>query len=286
MKIFYTIIKIATNTLAGDTLSIGLILYNGEKFWLQFSEERKAVAKKLLANNSDIVDFTSKQLQNKIEEMNKSIRNAYDSFFAADDLLAIPEFKHISNYSNGVIRFSEPAFLNDNISDEKFQKLFSLLIDKSETKTEKQQDLRDADFKKKIETKLIKRVESKVHTNLELNSSNVNGLYSNFHIDCIGLNGSFIAAKSVPFHKKYETIDKELGHYFALMSVLKLTYHRKSTDDHFYIIGDEPSETSSKEHKIWESLKQNPAVRLMYAEQSELIAQEIEEKKAQKFLNV
>lgn len=284
MKIFYTIIKIATNTLAGDTLSIGLILYNGEKFWLQFSEERKAVAKKLLANNSDIVDFSAKQLQNKIEGMNKSINNAYDSFFAADNVLGIPEFKHISNYSNGVIRFSEPAFLNDTISDEKFQKLFALLIDKSEIKTEKTQDSKDADFKRTIETKLIKRVENKVHTNLELNSTNVNGLYYNFHIDCIGLNGSFIAAKSVPFHKKHETIDKELGHYFALMSVLKLTYKRKSDDDHFYIIADEPSDNSSKEHKIWESLKQNPAVKLMYTEQSGLIAQEIEDKQAGKFL--
>jgi len=267
-------------------LSIGLLLYNGEKFWLQFSEERKSVAKKLLDTNADIVDFTVKQLQNKIDEMNKSISDAYGGFFEADNLLGIPEFKHISNYSNGVIRFSEPAFLNDTVTDEKFQKLFSLLIDKLETKTEKQQDSKDANFKQKIQNKLIKRVESKVHTNLELNPANVHGLYYNFNIDCIGLNGAFIAAKSIPFHKKYDTIDKELGHYFALMSILKLTYQRKSEDDHFYVIADEPSEVNSKEHKTWESLKQNPAVKLMYTEQSELIALEIEEKNAGKFLEL
>ena len=284
MKTFYTIIKIAPNTLAGDTLSIGLLLYNGDKFWLQFSEERKSVAKKLLDNKADIVDFVAKQLQNKIDEMNRSIANAYSSFFEADNILGVPDFRHISNYSNGVVRFSEPAFLNDSVTDEKFQKLFSLLIDKVEIKIEKKQDLLDDSFKQTIQTKLISRVEYRVHTNLELNPSNVNGLYYNFSIDCIGLNGAFIAAKSIPFHKRYETIDKELGHYFALMSVLKLTYKRAHTDDHFYIIANEPSDVNSKEHKVWERLKQNPAVQMIYAEQSELIAEEIEEKNAGKFL--
>ena len=69
------------------------------------------------------------------------------------------------------------------------------------------------------------------------------------------------------------------------MSVLKLTYKRERADDHFYIIADEPSDVNSKEHKTWERLKQNPAVQMIYAEQSELIAQEIEEKNAGKFLS-
>jgi hypothetical protein len=284
MKTFYTIIKIASNTLAGDTLSIGLLLSDGKKFWLQFSDERKSVAKRLLDHNADIVDFAAKQLQNKVDEMNKSISDAYNSFFEANDILGIPEFKHISNYSNGVLRFSEPAFLNDTVTDENFQKLFSLLIDKSSIKEEKIQDIKDIAFRKKIHTKLIQRVENKVHTNLELNPQLVHGLYYNFNIDCIGLNGSFTAAKAIPFHKKYESIDRELSHYFILMSVLKLTYKRKSQDDNFYIIADEPSAIDSKEHRTWENLKQNPAVKLIFTEQSELIADEIEERKAHKFL--
>jgi hypothetical protein len=284
MKTFYTIIKIAANTLAGDTLSIGLLLYNGDQFWLQFSDERKSVAKKLLDTNADIVDFAAKQLQNKVDEMNKSISEAYNSFFEANDILGIPEFKHISNYSNGVLRFSQPAFLNDTVTDEKFQKLFSLLVDKLAVKAEKLQDTKDAAFREKIQTKLIKRVEHKVHTNLELTPKLVHGLYYNFNIDCLGLNGAFVAAKSIPFHKKYESIDRELGHYFALMSILKLTYERKSEEDNFYIIADEPSEIDSKEHRTWENIKQNPAVKLIFTEQSEIVAEKIEDKKAHKFL--
>ena len=48
METFYTIIKIAPNPISGDNLSIGLLLRNSERFWLHFSDEKKAVAKRLL----------------------------------------------------------------------------------------------------------------------------------------------------------------------------------------------------------------------------------------------
>jgi hypothetical protein len=79
----------------------------------------------------------------------------------------------------------------------------------------------------------------------------------------------FIGAKSIPFHKKYETIDKELSHYFGLISLLNLKYHdRKSRDDNYYVIGDEPGDKNSKEHKIWENIRNNPAVTLIDSPQS------------------
>jgi hypothetical protein len=68
------------------------------------------------------------------------------------------------------------------------------------------------------------------------------------------------------------------------MSILKLTYERKSEEDNFYIIADEPSEIDSKEHRTWENIKQNPAVKLIFTEQSEIVAEKIEDKKAHKFL--
>jgi hypothetical protein len=157
MKTFYTIIKIASNTLAGDSLSIGLLMHNGRKFWLQFSEERKAVAKKLLANKADIVDFVTKQIKDKVEEMNGSLNAADHSLFSGEGVLNAEKLLHISNYSNGVVRFSEPAFLNDKVNDEKFQQLFTLLVDKPSQKIKPVVDERDIVFREKIQTNLIER---------------------------------------------------------------------------------------------------------------------------------
>ena len=180
--------------------------------------------------------------------MNNSLAAAAVSLFSAEGILNAEKLLHISNYSNGVVRFSEPAFLNDQVDDGKFQQLFQLLIDKQQVKIKQATDDQELIFKEKIRINLIEKVQGKVHTNLELTPENLAGLYCNFNIDCIGLNGAFIAAKAIPFH--------------------------------FYIIADEPTEISSKEHRTWESLKRNPAIKMLLSEEVATIAGEIEAKGA------
>jgi len=282
---FYTIIKIAPNPVSGDNLSIGLLLRDGNKFWLHFSDEKKSVAKRLLGSKEDAIDFIVKQIEQKVEEANKY--NSQNSLFDIKDFLTSDGVSHLNVYFNGILRFSEPSFLNDTITDDKFIKLFKLIIDKTYQKEKTQPDIKETEFRNIIETKLIKRVETRVHTNIELTPEKLPGLYYNFNVDCIGLNGAFIGAKAISFHKKYETIDKELSHYFGLISLLNLKYpDRKIKEDKYFVIGDEPIDASSKEHKTWENIRNNPAVTLIHSEQSDLVAEKIEITKAKTFLPI
>ncbi|WP_207493783.1 DUF3037 domain-containing protein [Aridibaculum aurantiacum] len=286
METFYTIIKIAPNSIAGDSLSIGLLLRDGNRFWLHFSNEKKSVAKQLLGSKNDIVDFTVKQIQQKVNEANEALRSEQNSLFGITQLLTSDRFNHLSTYSNGIVRFTEPAFLNDTITEEKFVKLFQLLIDKTFQKEKPEVDTKETKFKATVEKKLIKRVQNKVHTNLELTPEKLPGLYFNFNIECLGKNGAFVGAKVIPFNKKNETIDKELSHYLGLITTLGLMYQNRKGSDKFYIIGDEPSDINSREHRTWENIKNNPAVTLLYAEQSDVVAEDIERTNASQFLEV
>ncbi|HLG39543.1 MAG TPA: hypothetical protein VI461_07735 [Chitinophagaceae bacterium] len=286
MKTFYSIIKMAPNSLAGDTLSIGLVLFDGEKFWLHFSDDRKNVVKRLLDLKGDTVEFITKQIQQRIDELNTETKKSKSSLFELENILTSDKFTHISNYSNGVLRFSEPAILNDSIDEAKFMKLFTLLVDKNYLKIKPETDEKEIRFKAVIERKLIKRVANKVHTNLELTPEKLPGLFYNFNIDCIGLNGAFVAAKAISFNRTHETIDKELSHYLTLISVLnKSNYKKKKTgEDNFYVLSDEPSNVQSKEHRIWENLKSNLVANVLFSEEAEKVADKIEEKKASTFL--
>lgn len=284
METFYTIIKIAPNTIAGDSLSIGLLLRDGNRFWLHFSPEKKTIARQLLGSKGDIVDFTVKQIQQKVHETNELLKTEANSLFGITQLLTSDRFNYISTYSNGIIRFTEPAFLNDKINEEKFVKLFQLLIDKTYQKEKPEVDLREEKFKTTVQNKLIKRVQNKVHTNLELTPEKLPGLYFNFNIECLGKNGAFVGAKVIPFNKRNETIDKELSHYLGLITTLGLKYAERKGQDKFYIIGDEPTDINSREHRTWENIKNNPAVTLLYAEESDKVAEDIEKTNATQFL--
>lgn len=286
METFYTIIKIAPNPIAGDNLSIGLLLRNSERFWLHFSDEKKNVAKRLLDGKSDFVDYIVKQITQKVDDANRDLTSELPSMLNLKTFLSSERVSHLNVYCNGILRFSEPNFINDVIDESKFEKLFQLLIDKTYQKVKPEVDTKDVTFHNHINDKLIVRVQNKVHTQLDLTPEKLPGLYFNFNIDCLGKNGALIGAKAIPFHKKYETIDKELGHYFGLISILQTTYKQPTNSDKFYIIADEPSDINSKEHRTWENLKHNPSISLLFSEESDKVAEEIESKNAKSFLEV
>ena len=285
METFYTLIKIAPNPMSGDSISIGLLVRDSNKFWIQFSDDKKSLAKKLLDKKSEVVDLIVKQFIQEIGLANDEIKAEQIQLFNLHNFMDSKKISHMSNYFNGIVRFSPPLFLNDSLDQDKFEKLFKLLIDKNFSKEKDNSDTGKQAFQDRIESKLIKRVENKVHTNLYLTSKELPGLYYNFNIDCIGKNGSLIGAKSISFDKSYETIDKDLSHYLALIPLLKSKYPSTSNDE-FYVIADEPTGVSSREHKLWVNLSQNPSILLLNSDESGKVADEIEEHQAKPFLQL
>lgn len=287
MKTFYTIIKIAPNALSGDTLSVGLLLYDGEKLWLRFSDKRRSVAKRLIGDKYSIIEFLTRQIQFKTTETNHLLATGKAQLFDFDlqGLISSERFTHISNYSNGLIRFTSPVFLNDCVDDLKFAKLFKLLVDDSDNEPQKGAVVTDS-TQDIVQQRLISKVAGRVHTNLELTPTILPGIYYSFHIDCLGKNGALIGAKSISFNLDYRTIDRELGHYFSLISLLDKKETRQYDSDCFYILGEEPKEIGSKKHQTWESLLQNPVVKMLHPEESGIVAERIISKGATKFIAI
>ena len=126
MQTFYSIIKIAPNTMTDDCLSIGLLVCDGSKYWLQFSEDRKNASKRLMDDNAESVDFIVKQITLHIQKLNKDIAKSKKELFPLNTLLTSEYFTYLNNYSNGLLRFSKPSFLNDVINQDNFLKLYVL----------------------------------------------------------------------------------------------------------------------------------------------------------------
>ncbi len=134
METYYSIIKISPNTMANDSLSIGLLLCDGQKYWLEFSNEKINVTKNLIGENAVAVDFVVRQLNSFIEQANKNLSSPESEIGKLDRELDIflnsAYLNDLNKSSNGLLRFSKVAFLDDVINEEKFNKLFELLINK------------------------------------------------------------------------------------------------------------------------------------------------------------
>ena len=286
MQTFYTIIKIAPNTMTDDCLSIGLLVCDGSKYWLQFSEDRKNASKRLMDENASAVDFIVKQISLHIQKLNKEIIKSNTELFPLNSLLNSEYFSYLNNYSNGLLRFSKPSFLNDVINEEKFLKLFALLIDKNIERGPRVKDIANESFYAAINKNLIKKVEKKIHTKVNINSATLPAMYFQYEMDCIGLNGAFVGAKSIPFNKSVLTLDKEISHYIALISLLSTTYNKDVKNNNFFLIADEPAVINSPEYNTWENIINNPLFKVVNSEHVNIIVEKVEQTKAKTFLIV
>ncbi|WP_445722280.1 hypothetical protein [Flavobacterium sp.] len=282
MKKFYTIIQLAPNKAAGDTVAIGMLLFDGSKLKHYISDKKKNIALKLINDKNVDIDFFIKQITNKCDIINSDIdeRNLFNKY---DKISDVSYINYLSNYSNGLLQFSKPTVFFDEVDDFKFNNLINLFFNETIFKNEIVIH-NEINIEAIVQNELIKKVTNKIHTNYKFSPNNLNSIYFPFEMDCIGLNGSLIGAKSMSFEKSKTTLDKNLSHYFTLISMLSSKYNKSLKDNKFYLITEEPSEINSEEHSVWESIIKNELVTLIHPEQSNIVADLVFEKNASKFL--
>lgn len=284
MKSFYSILKLSPNIATEDSVAIGMLLFDGEKFRYYFSDKKKRLANNLLDDKNVNLNFIVNQVIEKCNSIN-SDKEELKFFYKFDRLSDISYFDYLSNYSNGLIQFSKPKGLYEEINDSAFEKLINFLFKEPIHKSFMIADNEFTLSRNIIERKLINKVDKKVHTHYRFKPEVFPSIYFSYEMDCIGLNGSLIGAKSLSFDKSLQVIDKDISHYFTLISSLTSKYNKSLKDNNFYLISEEPEKVGSKEHKLWESVRYNELISVIHPEESNKVADLIIEKKASKFLD-
>ncbi|MAN58341.1 MAG: hypothetical protein CMC08_00720 [Flavobacteriaceae bacterium] len=284
MKNFYSILKLSPNIATQDSVAIGMLLFDGFKFRCYFSEKKKRLASNLLDNKNINLNFIVNQIIEKCNSIN-SDKEELKFFYKFDKLSEVSYFDYLSNYSNGLIQFSKPKLIYDEVDDNSYEKLIHFLFKEPVYKTNAISHNPFKFTKDVIEKNLISKVDKNVHTHYKFKPEVFPSIYFPYEMDCIGLNGSLIGAKSLSFDKSLSVIDKNISHYFTLISSLTSKYNKSLKDNNFYLISDEPNEVGSKEHKLWESVRYNELISVINPEESKKVAELILDKKAAKFLD-
>lgn len=286
MKSYYSLVKISPNSMSDDTLTIGIILSNGNGFKVMFSKNKTQISKSLLPTNSTLLDFLVKEIEKKINETNEILNKNKSQLFENDNPLSSSLFEYLSKYSNGILKFSKPNYIS-NINESSIMNLFEVFVDSIEVKQINPNIEFDKIFYQKIESKLIDRVKEKVHTKIKFNDKIVPSLFSSFEVDCIGLNGAFVGAKSLPFTQSKDTLHKNVNTYISVIAHLSKTNNKNLSDNNFFLISDQPKDKLSMEYKLWKQLFQSENLfKVISSDESELVAELIEKKNATTFLAV
>lgn len=287
MKSFYSLVKIAPNSLSDDNLTIGIILSNDSGFRYKFSKEKKLISKSLVSVDNSIIDFLELEISKKIDETNLIIKKSKVELFDFNQIISSSYFDYLSKYSNGILKFSKPNYIEGDINDNQFLELYKLFVDSSDEKLAKRVKAIDKVFYERINTNLIERIKDKVHTNFKFDS-NLIPTITTFDIDCIGLNGAFVGAKSLPFTQSKDVLQKSIQTYISVIAHLSKQKDKNLGDNNFFLIADTPSSTkNSAELRFYNQLFNNESLfRLIPSQEAAMVADIIEKRKAHKFLEI
>lgn len=287
MKAFYSIVKLVLNELAGDTMSIGIILSDPNGIRVKFSKHKKQHAKSLLSIDPSLVDYIEKEITNRATEYNEALQQRKGDIFEIASVFNSDYFSYLSRYSNGLLNFSAPSLFAAPVDEEKFNKLFAMFVDNTVDSTERQDAIKqfETQFYQRVNDRLISRIHDKVHTNQDIDSKIVPTLFTPFHMDCIGLNGVFVGAKSLPFTQTKETLHKTINTYISVIAHLTNSRNRGIPGNNFYIISDEPQQ-NTQEHHLWQQIYNDGGIiKLISSDESGQVAELIENNGAGKFLD-
>lgn len=287
MKSFYTLIKVRTNQLSGDSLTIGVVVFNEFKFKVQFSNQKISTAKSLVDIDNKFFNLIIKEIKMKLESSNNDFDLYKNGLLNVDHKFNDTYFDYVARYSNGIIEFTTPKFISLKDPDKEFSKIFSMFVDKSifinDLITEKK--VIEENFQRKIKTNLIDRVEEKVHTNIKLDHDVIPTLINTFELDCVGKNGVLIGAKSISFNQSKDTIHKNLNTYISIIAHLSKKYHKGLDVNHFFLIADEPK-INTDEYRLWNSIrKEDDIIKVKTSDESSVIADLILSNKASTFIS-
>lgn len=282
MKSFYSILKLSPNIATEDSIAIGLLLFDGENFRTYFSSSKKRLAIKLLDDKNLNLKFFIKQIIEKCDDLN-SDKKELQIFYKSKRFIDISYFEYLSKYSNGLIQFSKPNVLYNKVDEIEFNKLIEFLFNEPASVESTVSVVFDRSHEI-VEKKLIEKVQNRVHTNYRFTPELFPSIYFNYKLDCIGLNGSLVGAKSLSFNKSIQTLDRNISHYITLISSLSSKFNKSLQDNNFYLISEEPKDMDSKEHKLWESVKLNKIINVIDPEESGQVVDVIMDKDVAKFL--
>ena len=286
---FYTLLRVVPNPASGESVVVGLVLFDGERHFVKVSVRKLGLSVLLARHAEASIRFGVRQLESRVEQDTAARRLALAAGEMPDlaRLVQPTDWDYLSRYMNGLVQVDAPQpvmLFEGEDALMVFNQLYENLVTANELpkRVRKPQGLLRAPVRS-----LIQRVKPQVHTNIVLTPKMLPDLFFNLRLDCVGMNGSLIGAHSLPLEEL--SIGTLQQHYsecrFALKSLNQHYKPRNSANNKLYLLADEPDPVADADkHKFWQAIQGDTMLRVLRTDEAEMVADQIEETGAKVFL--
>lgn len=250
MKTYYSILSVYVNPEINERLSVGMLMVSGEDVFFNYSGSKLSVIKKLVSKNTyNAARHYLKLVERSVERKNTTNESQGDLGLQEDidlnGLFSEHYIDYLSRYSNNLVSFSKPKYLELEANEEIFRKLFIKLIDESAFESREKKESQIETFKKIF----LPAVKPFFNIEREIDSSNFKGLYTPVKVDLLGKNENEVFAQTIDFEKRSQSVEFYIG---TLLQINKALPNAKQ-----FVIGYEPNKDLTTNFQIWNNIRQS-----------------------------
>jgi hypothetical protein len=251
MKTLFSILYVPISATLDEKVSIGLVMSNGDHQFFKYSQPKLTAIKGLLDTESN--NILKSYLKSLDKEINV-VRNSRKELFSIDipskaTWVSNSYISYLSKYSNNLLQFSEPKFMDILLSEETFRKVFEKYIFQYDEPIISQSS---TTIFEKVRTRLYPNIEGKVNIDRTLTSSDFENLFAPVEVNFIGVNGVPVAGQTFDFDKKHYFLENDVTRFISLTKALELEGKK---DGKYFILGREPLKSFDKNHLMWEQIR-------------------------------
>lgn len=276
MESFLSPIYINLSDLTDERLCIALMAVSNEDIKFDFSEKKLKTATSFLPNN--LFNSINRSLKTMKKELAKASSEELVMF--KKKTFKAEYFDYLSKYSHGIISFSEPRPIAQNVDKDTYKKYFEMFVGDCLTMPKKKVKT----FRSIVNSYIKKEPFKKVDTHFDITPKMVNdSIFVSHKLDFIGKNGSIYAGKSIDFNIDPKDVESRTFIYNNLVKGLKSIESRTKLKSGKYELFFNPPESKEGKAILDKARKHNMEFRLRELEDLDKVADTLENGNYSKF---
>lgn len=284
MKAYFSILQVPLREEAGEKLSLGLLLREGDTIFFHYSNKKLRLLKALLPTQAfrllthslrDIAHLFENQQEVQAGLQFRLLENSS----TAEQFSQESYISYLSQYNNNLLTFTPPAPLGLSANPTVYEQLYRKLVaDELNPSVEEPQKWVVKEF---LTDRFYPKVEERVNIEVELGYEQLPTLFLPLKVSFIGKNDAPVVGKEIDFSKRSYDLEVDLTRIYTLVKAFEETGEGKGT---YYAVGQEPPKSMEKNHRIWKTIYKAPTVEFVDYRESDKIVSFIEEHNVLPFL--
>ena len=276
MATHYSIISALIRPEIQEKISVGLLMFDSEGVFFDYSKAKIKVFKGLMSANSvRILKDVLKSIEDRINKDSFSFApqgslSISTSISCSREVFSKEYFDYLNRYSNNTLSFSQPKEIGLPFTNEAFELLFNKFIDHSNESAIVNEKVKTIDI---ITNKFKERITAHYNVGREVTPSEIENLIAPVKIDFMGRNSIDVYVQTLDLEQSSNFILNDLG---ALLQVKK-AYELNEINMQDFIVAKEPPKKFTKQHSMWEHLRNSKMFEYVDIDDSERIVQYAEE---------